>query len=253
MEPIDRLIEILCEERGEPAPKSTQIGKQNLFRALCNIRPPKPASKEFIALQDEYLTKLNRERGIVDVQSLNFVGGVALWQGDITRLNCGAIVNACNSALLGCFTPLHSCIDNCIHSFAGVQVRLDCANIMKGGEEECGQVKVTRAYNLPCGYIFHTVGPQVYGNPTTQNEKDLASCYNSCLDMARRMELESIALCCISTGVYGYPKRDACKVAIREAMRNKSEKLKIIFCVYSDEDYAIYKDELDRYFKGFTE
>ena len=137
---LDRLIEILCEERGEAPPAVSGEEKPRLFRALSNVRPPLPVTEEFLRLQDEYLSAVVRDKGIVDVDTLRFEDGIALWQGDITRLNADAIVNAANSALLGCFYPLHGCIDNAIHSAAGVQVRLECNRIMRGGEESAGGV-----------------------------------------------------------------------------------------------------------------
>jgi O-acetyl-ADP-ribose deacetylase (regulator of RNase III) len=249
---LDKLISILCKERGESVPENLIISKRDYFRALCNVRPPKAASEEFIKLQDEYLTELKNEKGVVDVKGFEYVDGVSVWQGDITRLNSDGIVNACNSALLGCFQPLHNCIDNAIHSAAGVQVRLDCDNIMRGGEEPCGNVKVTAGYNLPAKYIFHTVGPIVRGRVTERNERDLKNCYLSCLDKAEEMGLDYLAFCCLSTGVYAYPKRQACKVAINAVLgRIKNGcKVKVIFNVFGDEDKSIYLEELKE--RGIT-
>lgn len=248
MENLDRLIQILCEEEKITMPQGmNEAEKADFFRALCNVRPPKPVSKEFITLQDEYLSRRTAERRIADVKEFAYRRGAALWQGDITRLNCDAIVNACNAKLLGCFSPLHNCIDNIIHSNAGVQVRLDCNDIMKGGSEKCGGVKVTKGYNLPCKYIFHTVGPIVGGGvPSAQDERDLRACYLSCLKKADEMGLESIAFCCISTGVFGYPKQAACRLAVaavREYLLSGSD-LKVIFDVFTDEDLHLYKEQL---------
>lgn len=248
MKPLDRLIEILCAERGEMPPILPDEKKPNYFRALCNIRPPLPASEEFLRLQDGYLSERTKKRGIVDVNTFDYRNKIALWQGDITRLNSDAIVNACNSALLGCFQPLHNCIDNCIHSFAGVQVRLDCDRIMQGKEEPNGQVKVTNAYNLPSKYIFHTVGPIVYGRVTKQNEADLQNCYLSCLNKAKEMNLTSIAFCCLSTGVYGYPKDMACTLAVKTVktwQEQSGYNINIIFNVFTDEDKCCYERELN--------
>lgn len=248
MKTLDRLIEILCAERGEKCHALSEEEKPQYFRALCNIRMPIPASQEFLKLQDEYLSEQTRMRGIVDVTTLSYNGGISLWQGDITCLNSDAIVNACNSKLLGCFQPLHNCIDNCIHSFAGIQVRLDCQKIMQGGDEPSGKVKVTSAYNLPSKYIFHTVGPIVSGKVTTQNESDLKSCYISCLDKAKEMKLKSIAFCCLSTGVFGYPKDKACDLAVRTVKAWLAENdgdIKIIFNVFTDEDKKFYKERLN--------
>ena len=243
---LDKLIGILSAERGESAPKLAEERKPDYFRALCNVRPPVPAGEEFLRLQDEYLSDCTRQKGVVDVDKLEYRGNIALWQGDITRLNADAIVNACNCALLGCFVPLHGCIDNAIHSAAGVQVRLDCNSIMKGALEPNGRVRVTKGYNLPCKYIFHTVGPQVSGAVTAQNRADLKSCYLSCMDRATEMGLRSIAFCCISTGVYGYPKEQACAVAV-SAVKEKLSAAggsKVIFNVFSKEDEEIYEREL---------
>lgn len=250
MENIDRLIEILCNERSMPVPENLSgKDKADLFRALCNVRPPRPVTEEFIALQDEYLSQRTIERGVVNVNSFTYTGGIALWQGDITCLNADAIVNACNDELLGCFSPLHNCIDNIIHSNAGVQVRLECNDIMKGGYEKRGSVKVTRAYNLPSKYIFHTVGPIVYGGkPSEENVRDLRNCYTSCLKKADEMGLKTLAFCCISTGVYGYPKILACDTAVCAVRQYLSEgsKLNVVFNVFTDEDKRIYKDRLSK-------
>lgn len=246
---LDRLIEMLCEERGERVPQLDEERKPLYFRALCNVRPPIAAGKEFLALQDEYLTEQTRRRGIVYADGFEYEGGIALWRGDITRLACGAIVNACNCALLGCFVPLHGCIDNAIHSAAGVQVRLDCNDMMKGGTEPNGRVRVTKAYNLPCRYIFHTVGPIVRGRVTQENRRDLENCYLSCLEKADETGLESIAFCCISTGEYHYPKKEACRVAVgtvKDWKARTGSALKVIFNVFSEEDESIYERELGK-------
>lgn len=247
MKVIDRLIEILSDERGGASPDLAENKKHDYFRALCNVRPPMPISEEFLRLQDEYLTEQTRLRGTVDINGFTYKNGIALWQGDITRLNADAIVNACNCKLLGCFQPLHNCIDNIIHSNAGIQVRLNCNEIMRGNDELNGKVKVTKAYNLPSKYIFHTVGAIVYGNVTKQNQNDLKNCYLSCLDKAAEMKLNSIAFCCISTGVYGYPKDKACSLAVqtvKDWQAQTHSNVKIIFNVFTDEDRCYYEREL---------
>ena len=245
---IDKLIEILCHENGEEPPKNqTEHQKAEYFRALCNIRPPLPLSDEFLELQDRYLTAKSIERGVVDVNEFEYKSSIALWQGDITRLTSSAIVNACNSALLGCFQPLHNCIDNVIHSNAGVQVRCDCHKIMQGSQLPNGEVVVTPAYNLPCNYIFHTVGPIVQNKqPSEQNVADLTKCYRSCLEKAGEMGIETLAFCCISTGVYGYPNDLAAKLAVAtvRGWLPRINDLKIIFNVFLDEDKALYDREL---------
>lgn len=243
---LDRLIEILCAERGEKPAKCAPEHKHDYFRALCNVREPAPVTDEFLRLQDIYLSERTKKRGVVDVNDFRYDDGIALWQGDITRLNADAVVNACNEYLLGCFHPLHGCIDNIIHSNAGVQLRLECNEIMKGGVEPTGKVKVTPAYNLPSKYVFHTVGPIVSGVVTDKNRADLRSCYLSCLEQAGKMSLNTIAFCCLSTGVYAFPKREACKIALSTVRewKAKNDKLKIIFNVFTDEDRTIYEQEL---------
>lgn len=248
MKTLDRLIEILCAERSEKMPVLSERQKPNYFRVLCNVRPPLPVSEEFVRLQNEYLSERTKKRGVVDVNTFDYQNKIALWRGDIVRLNADAIVNACNSALLGCFQPLHNCIDNCIHSFAGVQVRLDCNDMMKGKQEPNGQVKVTSGYNLPSKFIFHTVGPIVHGIVTKQNETDLRNCYLSCLNKAKEMNLKSIAFCCLSTGVFGYPKNKACALAIKTVKTWQEQNgydINIIFNVFTDEDRCCYERELN--------
>ena len=240
----DELIKILCEERGETAPRLNEKQKPVYLRALLNVRPPIPVSAEFLSLQNEYLTERKREKGVADVKNFVYKNDISLFKGDITTINSDAIVNAANSAMLGCFCPNHNCIDNAIHTFAGVQVRLDCNDIMKGREAENGEVIVTKAYNLPSKFIFHTVGTIVRGRVTTQNQTDLKKCYLNCLEKADEMKLNSIAFCCISTGVFGYPKEEAAELAVQTVKDYKARTksgLKIIFNVFTEEDYAIYK------------
>ena len=243
---LDFLIERLCEERGEIVPALDAVQKQRLFRALVNVRMPKAASKEFLQIQDEYLQEELRQKGITDIANLTpLLPDLYLWQGDITTLKCDGIVNAANSQMLGCFCPNHGCIDNAIHTFAGVQLRQECAEIMQaqGKEEPTGQAKITHAYNLPCQYILHTVGPVVYGGLTETHEKLLASCYRSCLALADRNGLNSIAFCCISTGEFHFPNERAAQIAVRtvtEYKRQTGSKIKVIFNVFKDYDYDIY-------------
>lgn len=200
-------------------------------------------------LQDEYLSLRTKERGVVSAEEILGNEERALWQGDITRLDADGIVNACNQALLGCFQPLHNCIDNVIHSAAGVQVRLDCYALLKGRVEPRGTVRVTKAYNLPSKYIFHTVGPVIFKEATKQDEKDLENCYLSCLEKAREMGLHTLAFCCLSTGVYAFPKKEACRIAVRTVRTWKKEDesgLKVIFDVFEEEDRQLYERELAR-------
>lgn len=214
----------------------------NLFRSLVNIRPPKKADEEFLAVQDSFLREMTAEKGITDIADLTPAEeNMYLWKGDITTLRCGAIVNAANSQLLGCFRPCHSCIDNAIHTFAGVQLRLECAEMMEkqGFPEPTGQAKLTSAYDLPCGYVIHTVGPVVRGRLTDTHIRQLADCYKSCLELAAENGIDSIAFCCISTGVFGFPQREAAETAI-ETVRRYSGEIKVIFNVFKESDYEIY-------------
>lgn len=240
------LINYLLNERGENATiPAGETPQKNLLRALENVRPPMPISSEFLKIQDEYFSNEQTKSEIIDCDKLQYQGGIALYQGDITRIKCDAIVNAANSAMLGCFCPLHGCIDNAIHSAAGVQLRLECNAIMQGREANNGDVIMTKAYNLPSQYIFHTLGPIVNGGSVSaQNENDLKKCYTNCLKLAQKENLKSIAFCCISTGVFGYPKAQAAKTAIgavKEWLQETKSTIRVIFNVFTEEDYGIYK------------
>ena len=223
--------------------------KQQLLRALMNVRPPWPIADEWLALQDEELQKQLAEKGVVDIDTLPRKGKYVLWQGDITRLNADAIVNAANSQMLGCFVPLHGCIDNAIHSAAGVQLRLACDDLMrkKGVLEPTGEAEITPAFNLPSKYVIHTVGPIVHATePTPHDRRLLESCYRRCLECAEANALSSIAFCCISTGEFHYPNREAAEVALYTVRRyfvdHPDSKVKtVIFNVFKDVDYEIYK------------
>ncbi len=222
--------------------------QKDLLRSLFNIRPPEPISEEFLDVQDEYLALEIESRGIVDCATLfptKYDNRIYLWQGDITTLKVDAIVNAANSALLGCFQPLHSCIDNIIHTLSGIQLRLDCNQLMQaqGHAEETGKAKITSAYNLPCTHVIHTVGPIISGDLTNQDRMLLADCYNSCLKIAAENKVNSIAFCCISTGVFHFPAQAAAKIAVETVSRfleDNSAIEKIIFNVFTDNDLAIY-------------
>ncbi len=249
------LIHTLLSER--PSCRRQEIPKDAarqrvLLRGLMNVRPAKQISPEFLSVQDEYLRQELSEAGVTHVEDLQPGSGeLYLWQGDITKLSCGAIVNAANSGLTGCYVPNHACIDNCIHTYAGVQLRLDCAEIMEkqGHEEPTGQAKLTRAYNLPCSFVLHTVGPIVTGEPTKEDEQLLASCYRSCLSLAEENGVKSIAFCCISTGVFHFPNERAAEIAIDTVRQYKSEtgsEMKVIFNVFKDLDKEIYERLLQR-------
>lgn len=230
-----------------PIPNDEQ-GQKDLLRALMNIWMPRELSDEFLIIQDEYLQEENKRVAITDIESLKSIESdsrIFLWQGDMTTLKADAITNPANSALLGCFSPLHNCADNIIHSKAGLSLRFKCSCIMRaqGHEEPTGKAKITPAYNLPCKYVIHTVGPIVQGSLTKRHEELLAACYRSCLDIAEENHVKSIALCCISTGVFMFPNQRAAEIAVETVRRwldKTGSDLKIIFNVYKDIDMEIY-------------
>ena len=224
-----------------PVPSDTAEQK-HLLRALFNVRMPIPCDAEFLRVQDEYLREETRQKGVTDFAALTPIRpDIYLWQGDITTLKCDAVVNAANSQMLGCFCPNHGCIDNAIHTFAGVQLRLACAELMakQGHDEPTGQAKITPAFNLPCRYVLHTVGPIVGGRLTERDCKLL----RSCLALADEKDLRSIAFCCISTGEFRFPNERAAEIAIQAVKDYKKETksgIKVIFDVWKNEDYEIY-------------
>jgi len=216
-----------------------------------NIRPPYPLVPEFIKLQDELLQDEKNQKQIIDVFTLASTSypKIALYHGDITRLKCDAIVNAANSQMLGCFVPGHNCIDNCIHSAAGLQLRDECNALMKkqGHEEFTGQAKLTKGYNLPCRYVIHTVGPIVDVRPTLKDQADLANCYKSCLSLAEKEKLKSIVFPCISTGEFGYPKKEAASIAVKTVdfyLVDHPQAPVVVFDAFEDVDYGIYQELL---------
>lgn len=247
------LIEYLLSESGERIGIPTdEYNQKRLLRSLFNIRMPKDTSAEFLKIQDAYLQEENRRKGITDLADLEPVqDGIYLWQGDITTLKCGAVVNAANSQMLGCFNPCHGCIDNAIHTYSGVQLRCKCNEIMteQGFDEPTGQAKITPAYNLPCKFVIHTVGPIVSGKLNEQHCELLKSCYLSCLKLAEENGVDSIAFCCISTGVFGFPKREAAQIAVETVKEYKEENrsnIKVIFNVFKDDDLSIYRNILSK-------
>lgn len=254
-ERIIYLIQSLLKERleyGDIAIPTDEKEKKMLLRALMNVRMPKKINKEFLNIQDEYLQEETKKKHIVKLSKLApLQEGIYLWQGDITALECDAIVNAANSGMTGCYVPNHRCIDNCIHTFAGIQLRLACAKIMKeqGYEEPTGKAKITKAYNLPCKYVLHTVGPIVLGKLTEKDEKLLASCYRSCLELAQQYGIKSISFCCISTGEFHFPNQKAAEIAVQTVMKYRNEtgsKMEVIFNVFKDLDKEIYEELLRR-------
>lgn len=246
------LINRLLSERGERAklPES-ELEQRRLLRTLFNIRLPKSSDSEFLKIQDEYLSEETAKKGITDIKDLEPVSddGLYLWQGDITTLKCGAVVNAANSQLLGCFCPCHGCIDNAIHTFSGIQLRKRCGEIMdaQGFEEPTGKAKLTPAYNLPCDYVIHTVGPIIRGRVTQRDCELLESCYRSCLTAAYENDIKSIAFCCISTGEFHFPNDLAAQIAVetvRDFIEETGAEIEVIFNVFKDYDYALYKELL---------
>lgn len=275
-ERLDYLINYLINESSElksiDAP-TEELAKKRLLRSLMNIRPPKKASTEFLEIQDAYLQEERDAKGVVSLSSLSPVRpGIYLWQGDITRLATDAIVNAANSAMLGCFIPCHECIDNAIHSAAGVELRQECARIMEKQqmEEPTGKAKITKAYNLPCRYVLHTVGPIIppphskdftrpdhalhtvgpiiSGKVTRKDCGLLSDCYRSCLELAAAHGLKSIAFCCISTGEFHFPNEKAAEIAVQTVQDYQAKNqngIEVVFNVFKDRDYEIYKRLLE--------
>ena len=218
-------------------------GQKKLLRSLMNVRPPRPMEDDFLTVQDAYLQEETSRKGVTDIADLTSVEpGIYLWQGDITTLKCGAIVNAANSGMTGCYVPCHGCIDNAIHTFSGVQLRLACEELMEkqGHEEPTGQAKLTPAYNLPCEYVLHTVGPIIYGRVTQKDRELLASCYRSCLELAQENCIKSVAFCCISTGEFHFPNDEAAKIAVDTVRQYKGD-TEVIFNVFKDVDNQIYR------------
>ena len=242
IENIDFCIRYLMQQESVDVEIPTALkDKQRLLRALMNIWSPQPLSEVFIKAQDAELQAQLADKGTEESVGM-------LWKGDITRLKVDAIVNAANSKGLGCWHPLHGCIDNAIHSAAGLQLRQECNDILKGGTIDTGEAIITKGYNLPAKYVIHTVGPIVAGGrPTTDQHDGLANCYRNSLAIAEANGCHSIAFCCISTGVFGYPNREAAELAVetvRHSLFTNHYSLKVIFNVFKDIDYDIYRELL---------
>ena len=243
---LDELPEYRAQAADFPMEERAQ---RRLLRSLMNVRPAMPLDGAFLAAQDELLAAEREEKGVVDVSALSGTAAhpqIAVWQGDITRLAADAIVNAANSALLGCFLPCHGCIDNAIHSAAGLQLRDECGALMRrqGHPEPTGCAKLTRGYSLPARYVLHPVGPIVQGDLTARDRADLASCYRACLELAAEHGLESVAFCCISTGEFHFPNQEAAEIAVRtvtEFLQRSTSIKKVIFNVFKDIDAQIYR------------
>lgn len=252
LEQLRKLNQMLLSEQPQYQEQAADFplelqSQWRLFRSLVNVREPKPVDRAFLELQDNLLKEMIAERGITKMSSLTpLQENIYLWQGDITTLQVDGIVNAANSGMTGCYCPCHGCIDNAIHTFAGVQLRLECAAMMKeqGYAEPTGTAKITKAYNLPCHSILHTVGPIVTGRLSEKDCKLLASCYQSCLELAEQNHLKSLAFCCISTGEFRFPNQKAAEIAVKtvkEFLSTHTE-ISVVFNVFKDEDYEIYRE-----------
>ncbi|WP_294150348.1 protein-ADP-ribose hydrolase [uncultured Selenomonas sp.] len=238
---ISYLLDVLPEYRAEAETVPMDApARRYLLRCLMNVwNPRRKLPEAYFALEQQLLSVETREKE----------PGIALFQGDITRLSADAIVNAANSQMLGCFVPGHGCIDNAIHSAAGLRLRAACYELMKaqGHEELTGQAKLTPGFALPARYVMHTVGPIVRNRVTEKHRQQLRSCYRSCLELARKHQLRSIAFCCISTGVFHFPRREAAEIAVhevREYRKTHGDAPRVIFNVFQDEDCDIYEDIL---------
>ena len=246
---IQSLLKEQPEYRGIAIPTDTNSQRQ-LLRGLMNLRRPARIGTEFLQMQDAYLQDETAAKGVTDAADLTPIQpGLYLWQGDITTLKCDAIVNAANSGMTGCYIPNHRCIDNAIHTYAGVELRLACEALMEkqGSQEPTGQAKITPAFNLPCRYVLHTVGPIILGHLTRRDCDLLASCYRSCLELARQNRLKSIAFCCISTGEFHFPNNRAAEIAIQTVQEYQMQtpgEMEVIFNVFKDMDCKIYRELL---------
>ena len=256
-ERLDFLVEAFkadSEQYQNVQTPTDENGKRRILRSLMNIRLPKRLDSSVLSVQDDYLRERICENGIVTLSDIPVIrDGLSIWQGDITRLAVDAIVNAANSQMLGCFVPMHTCIDNCIHTFAGVQLRAECARQMNelrgkygaGYEQPTAVPMLTDAYNLPAKKVVHIVGPIVQGRLTPALENDLADCYRNTLDLCAENGLRSVAFCCISTGVFHFPNKRAAEIAVETVERWLAEhggKIdRVIFNVFKDEDKAYYE------------
>jgi len=246
MNKFSTLINYLKSEYKNPPTRFDNLSEFDTFRSLLNVREKLPISNDFIKLQDEVLQDKTQQKGIIDISDLSPIqDNIYLWQGDITTLKVDAIINAANSQMLGCFYPCHNCIDNVIHTFAGVQLRIECGKLMEkqGHLEPVGKAKITLGYNLPSKYVLHTVGPTINEEVTSRDTADLASSYRSCLELAEQNNIKSIALCCLSTGEFHFPNKLAAKIAINTVykyLRETKSEIKVVFNVFKEYDKQIY-------------
>jgi len=262
MEPIDYLINYLLEDNKEVQlnhEAKTVDEKRNLYRSLCNVREPRSVSEEYIKIESEYLQEELSNKNVTDVNdlltieekysvnSLKNQDKLVIWQGDITKFKVGAIVNAANSKGLGCFIPLHNCIDNQIHTYAGIPLRLECDKIMKtiNYNLPTGEAFITHGYNLPCDYVLHTVGPIISDKVTPEKIKELSNCYKNCLKIAMDNNIRTISFPGISTGVFRFPKDYACQIALKTVDDflddNRDNFDKVVFNLHSNQDVEIYE------------
>ena len=241
------IMYLMADEHVSHQIPSSLEERQRMMRALMNVWEPRLIAEDFLTMQDAELQMQREEKGVVEISDITpQTSDILLWQGDITRLKVEAIVNAANAQALGCWAPLHNCIDNCIHSAAGIQLRKECADKMQGRLLATGDAFITQGYNLPARYVIHTVGPIIPdGVPTKEQEEQLAQCYRSSLDLAEEDGLESIAFCCISTGVFHFPNELAARIAIETVKSYPRHALKtIVFNVFLDKDRDIYQQLL---------
>ena len=260
-ERLNYLVEVFKADSGKYKDLQTprdRSGKQTLLRSLMNIRMPREISKDVMRVQDEYLGERAVEKGIVTLADIPVAkDGLSIWQGDITRLAVDAIVNAANSQMLGCFIPMHTCIDNCIHTYAGIGLRAECGRQMEelrlrfgpDYEQPTAVPMLTDAYNLPAKKVIHIVGPIVEYELTPELEQDLSDCYRNTLDLCAENGLASVAFCCISTGVFRFPNRRAAEIAVKTVREWMSEHPgameRVIFNVFKDEDKGCYEELID--------
>lgn len=241
--------------------------KRMALRTLMNIRMPGEMAEDILKVQDEFLSTEAREKGIVALSEIKtiqeqygsshpFGDKISIWQGDITRLSVGAIVNAANSQMLGCFVPCHRCIDNAIHSAAGIELREECSQRMnqkrirygRQYEEPVGQAMLTKGYNLPAQYVIHTVGPVVVFRLSDELRQNLRNCYENVLRCCMDNGIRSVAFCCISTGEFHFPNAEAARIAVdavTDMLEKHSDRFdRVIFNVFKDLDLRLYEEYL---------
>ena len=264
MEKLEYLIEYLLKESGRKIEDYVHRDKKTLYRALVNIREPKPISEEYLKIEDEYLQEELKKQEITNIEDIQSIEEkykksrvtnsdiICLWRGDITKLKIDAIVNESNSKGIGCFIPNHKCVDNQINTFAGVRLRLDCDELMKplNYHLETGKAIITDGYNLPSKYVIHTVGPVVELEVTDENETGLANCYINSLELAIQNNIRTIAFPCISTGIFDFPNVAASRIAIKTVdefiSKSKDKFDKVVFDLWTDDDMEVYEQNIKK-------